>query len=491
MSKTENLEEKPLLHSNKLEFVKLKYPRWLTYSVVIAIPLCHILSFMLSLFLLNQYTYYKFMKQEYPNASDTSEKLPTCTTNTSTVGYQQQVAVQKISAEWSMICSLSYIIPGMFSNINLATYSDVYGRKLFFIIPLAGSMLKSALCAIGIYYEIDVRYLLFFYMIEVCTGSWFGTLSMSLCFIADTTEEGKDRSILIGLLEGGLGIGAFIGTFISGYLISLTDGFFYPDVIASCVVSTGLLLALTMIQESLPESRKRKHVSPLDNMKRVFECYSSDFSPKGKRWMFIILIFIFSMSAISNLSRHNVETLYELNTPFCWDSVKIGVYSSIRICFFNLGAVIIIKVFHFCSSDEVIALAGCFTTLASLILEGLAQSDLMMYLSAAASLGCIVTMPMSRSIMSRMTPANKQGSVFAGVAAVELLCALVGGLLMNGIYKATVDVYRGMVFLIWAAFSVVGIILCLILIKGKRRGKLEFKQEETTIKVEFTASGKK
>lgn len=380
MSKTENQEEKPLLHSNAIEFVKLKYPRWLTYSVVIAIPLCHILSFMLSLFLLNQYTYYKFMKQEYPNASDTSEKLPTCTTNTSTVGYQQQVAVQKISAEWSMICSLSYIIPGMFSNINLATYSDVYGRKLFFIIPLAGSMLKSALCAIGIYYEIDVRYLLFFYMIEVCTGSWFGTLSMSLCFIADTTEEGKGRSILIGLLEGGLGIGAFIGTFISGYLISLTDGFFYPDVIASCVVSIGLLLALTMIQESLPESRKRKHVSPLDNMKRVFECYSSDFSPKGKRWMFIILIFIFSMSAISNLSRHNVETLYELNTPFCWDSVKIGVYSSIRICFFNLGAVIIIKVFHFCSSDEVIALAGCFTTLASLILEGLAQSDLMMYL---------------------------------------------------------------------------------------------------------------
>ncbi|XP_052058783.1 uncharacterized protein LOC127699086 [Mytilus californianus] len=123
------------------------------------------------------------MKQEYPNASDTSEKLPTCTTNTSTVEYQQQVDVQKISAEWSMICSLSYIIPGMFSNINLATYSDVY--------------------------------------------------------------------------------------------------------------------------ETLPESRKRKHVSPLDNMKRVLECYSSDFSPKGKRWMFILLIFIFSMSAISNLSRHN------------------------------------------------------------------------------------------------------------------------------------------------------------------------------------------
>lgn len=380
MDLTSSNEKQRLLDSTKLEYVTLRYPRWLTYSVVVAMPFTQLLSFMLSAYLLNQYTYYKFMKQVYPNATDSSGKLPTCTTNTSSEAYRRQVEIQEMASEWSMICSLAFVVPGMFSNINLATFSDVYGRRLFFIIPLAGAFVKNILCAIAIYYEIDVRYLLLFYMIEVCTGSWFATLSMALCFIADTTKDGKGRSFLIGLLEGGIGIGSFVGTFISGYLIEWTDGYFYPDVVAACFVGIGLLLSLTLLQESLPESRKRKKVSIVENMKRVTECYRADFSPKGPRWMFIILISIFALSALTNLGKTNVETLYELNTPFCWDSIKIGIYSSVKTCFSHLGGIVLIKVIHTCSSDAVVALAGCVTTIAMLVLKGLAQSDLAMYL---------------------------------------------------------------------------------------------------------------
>lgn len=379
MDLTNSRERQKLLDSTKLEFVKLKYPRWLTYSIVIAIPFSQLLSYMLSLYLLNQYTYYKFMKQKYPNATDTSAKLPTCTTNTSTPEYRQQLEIQEITSEWSMVCSIVFIIPGMFSNINLATFSDVYGRKPFFIIPLSGAFIKNILCAIGIYYEIDVRYLLIFYMIEVCTGSWLATLSMALCFIADTTVDGKGRSFLIGLLEGGIGMGSFTGTFVSGYLIAWTDGFFYPDVVSACVVGIGLLISLTLLQESLPESRKQQKVSIVENMKRVTECYKADFSPKCPRWMFIILISIFALSALTNLGKTNVETLYELNTPFCWDSIKIGIYSSLKTCFSHLGAIILIKVIHMCSSDEIVALVGCITSIAMLVLKGLAQSDSVMY----------------------------------------------------------------------------------------------------------------
>jgi hypothetical protein len=44
---------------------------------------------------------------------------------------------------------------------------------------------------------------------------------------------------------------------ISGFLITWTDGFFYPEIIATCFVAIGLILALTMVQETLHESSKR------------------------------------------------------------------------------------------------------------------------------------------------------------------------------------------------------------------------------------------
>lgn len=53
------------------------------------------------------------------------------------------------------------------------------------------------------------------------------------------------------------------------------------------------------------------------------------------------------------------------------------------------------------------------------------------------------------------------GSVFAGIAAVEGVSALVGAVTMNALYNITVDIYRGMAFLIWSVFGCMGIVLCM------------------------------
>ena len=89
---------------------------------------------------------------------------------------------------------------------------------------------------------------------------------------------------------------------------------------------------------------------------------------------------MFIMSVSANLSRGNVEYLYQIASPFCWDSVKIGVYGAIRTSFCNIGSILMIAVFQLFTSDAVIALLGCVTTIATLIVEGLAQTDTMLYI---------------------------------------------------------------------------------------------------------------
>ncbi|VDI40588.1 Hypothetical predicted protein [Mytilus galloprovincialis] len=78
-------------------------------------------------------------------------------------------------------------------------------------------------------------------------------------------------------------------------------------------------------------------------------------------------------------------------------------------------------------------------------------------------------MPIVRSIMSRMSPAHKIGSVFAGIAAIEFICNMASSLLANAVYDATVDIYKGFTFFVMAGYAGIGIVLCCVHIVGQRR----------------------
>ena len=53
------------------------------------------------------------------------------------------------------------------------------------------------------------------------------------------------------------------------------------------------------------------------------------------------------------------------------------------------------------------------------------------------------------------------GSIFAGIAAVESLFSLVGMVAIGAVYDGTVDIYRGLTFLVWAGFGGAGVIFSL------------------------------
>lgn len=479
-------EQQPLIQSYSIEShneIKPNSTRWLAVILAITATFLQLSSIVLSGVVMSQYSYQAYMKERYPNSSvnSTGSQSP-CERNTSTIEYKQQIEVQKLTSEWNIYSMLaSYNIIGIIFTLNLATYSDVYGRKLLFIAPLLGTILKQTLCAIGIYFSFKIEWFILFYGIEGCTGSWVSMLSLVYSVIADTTQPGKPRSVVIGLLEGGIGVGTFITTTLSGYIIKWTDGFFYPEVVAAGVVLIGLLIVIFTLPETLHESKKRNEVSFVQNMARVTECYRSNFSPITGRWVFVILLCIFMMSAVGNLGRSSIETLYQLNAPFCWDSVQIGWYGAMRVAMISAGGLAMIKIFHCFTTDEYIALAGNVTSAASLIVFGFATTDLMLYIAVVVSAGSGITMAMVRSIMSRISPAHKQGSIFAGIAAAESVFSLASNLGCNAIYDATVGIYKGLAFFIMAGLGVVGIILCVILIACQPRNKRFAVEEENII----------
>lgn len=75
--------------------------------------------------------------------------------------------------------------------------------------------------------------------------------------------------------------------------------------------------------------------------------------------------------------------------------------------------------------------------------------------------------------MSKMTPIEKQGTLFGSIAIVENICNLVGSVLGGAIYSATVSYYRGMAYLVLAGFMLIALILLLCLVILNRVDKLK------------------
>lgn len=83
--------------------------------------------------------------------------------------------------------------------------------------------------------------------------------------------------------------------------------------------------------------------------------YTTDVSSFPKKWLFIAAITIFILSDFS-IGSQNVSMHYELNSPFCWSNVKIGNFGTIDTVIGCVVSVVIIKLFHWFTTYQVIGL---------------------------------------------------------------------------------------------------------------------------------------
>ncbi|KAL5008134.1 hypothetical protein ScPMuIL_013715 [Solemya velum] len=85
-------------------------------------------------------------------------------------------------------------------------------------------------------------------------------------------------------------------------------------------------------------------------------------------------------------------------------------------------------------------------------------------IALVVGVGNVLPIALTKAIVSSLTPADKQGAIFASFAAVETFCHLCSGVIVNAVYSSTVDIFPGFVFLVLALCYVVSSILLVILI---------------------------
>lgn len=340
----------------------------------------------LQLGVLHQYVYYFYYKKFLPNITFTSQDTQKSYCNnsanaTSEAEEKLRNKIQVLASQFMIYTSLALYIPPIFGNFFLSTLSDTYGRKPFILIPIAGFIIRSTLFVIGIHFELDLAWFILFLLLEGLTGGLYSQIAVLFSYVADITEKGDQRILLLVIIEVIAGLGGLLGSLSSGYLIR-EFGFLLPTFISTMCLFASLLLFGIFLPESLPSECKSrsKRLNFCSKFKGVWEFYTSNKNGKGTRWRYMCSLLIFLCVQFGVLGRVSVETLYELNKPFCWNSVLLGWFMGVRIISSYVIGLVLIRVLRCCVSVEFIALIGASSHMGAFILEAFAEESYELFL---------------------------------------------------------------------------------------------------------------
>ncbi|XP_050406689.1 solute carrier family 46 member 3 isoform X1 [Patella vulgata] len=377
--------------------------------------------------------------------------------------------IQKVASSLTLYYSLVGGSVAVLTNIYIGPLSDAVGRKTIFLIPALGILAKDLIITFIVYYNLNLNYFYLAYGIDGLSGSYFAIFVAMFSYSADVTVPGNSRTIAITILEGCVAVASSAGQLATGFLIKFV-GFLYPAVMFVSLSGLNLVIVFFLLPETVTVKTKPS-ISPLKNIKKVFGFYFSGASII-KRCAYLIALGVFFFGVVTILGRSTLETIYQLGEPFCWDSIKIGYYGSIRLTAAFIFSIIALKILQYFVREEVIGIISCLASVSGFLLEGFADTSLMMYLVPVASLFATAVIPITRATMSKMTLPSQQGALFASIAIVEAIGNSASYTLYNSVYNATVEYYRGIVWFVMAGLALVTAVFLLTFIWTSNKGNI-------------------
>lgn len=350
---------------------KVSFRKWL----VVPLTVLYFGAYVSSFLTLQQYVYVKIQRDRYPNTTFNSS-IPVCQANESDPNYKIQTEIQQESARWMIYFALASGIPGLFSDLILGSYTDRFGRKFLFFLPCIGAFVRIAVNTVGIYTDFALYWFIPAYIFDGLTGQLFGLLLVTFSYTADITQPGRQRSLGIVVIELAIGIGFTGFSFATGYFIQGL-GFLWPMLIAAVFLGIILVLVL-LIPETYTKENRKQATSPWHNLTNAFKLFFGK-EQSGKRWMYNLLMLTFILSIFPVLGRANVETLYQLNNPFCWDPKHVSWFVALRSGAQQVVGMTLVKPLQHVLSDEAIAVVGSMSLMAAFCIEGLAKKEELLY----------------------------------------------------------------------------------------------------------------
>ncbi|XP_043929201.1 solute carrier family 46 member 3 [Protopterus annectens] len=409
----------------------------------------------LTYILVQQYVYQRLWKEMNNATVHESDNSSLCNQNTSDPSYIKQQEVQKRTSLFYMYLELTGLIPSLVVTLIIVAYSDHRGRKITILLPLLGALLTSVIYFCVSYFSLDLNAFFAVYLINGFLGGLATFLGGCFAYVADLCNDPKQKNMRMALVDMIFGLLGGIASLTSGYFVNAV-GFSWPFLIASLLHFINIIYVIFFLEETVHVEESQQMASSLEYIKDLFSGVFLMFktSAFNKRLLIILMLIAFMTYNFANVGGASLFTLYELNTPLCWNTVLIGYGSALSTLVFVTSFLGVALLSHFMRNIYIVLIGMC-SSIGGLICTAFAKTTLVMFLVRLPSLLSIMPLPVLRSMMSRIVLPSEQGALFACVACLESLSTTVSLAVFNSIYASTVLWFSGFSFILAAAICLI------------------------------------
>ena len=308
--------------------------------------------------------------------------------------------------------------------------SDIYGRKPILIMSLSGNVISYALMFLvfsGIFPSV---YLLA--ISRAFAGIFSANLSAAQAVISDITPP-EDRSKGMGFLGAAFGLGFVFGPAMGG-ILSQNFGYGLPIALSGIFSLTALLLAVTILKETLPDDiRKvnRHNFSGVTfiNLKGVKDVI------KNKRVGVYVIIFFFITFSFANI--YGTFLLFaERPDTLGLNQEQVGLTLSFLGVVGAIVQVSMIKLFKNKVGEEKSVVIGNFLVIAGLALIPFSLNvPFLLLVLTILGIGNGLNNPMLMGLISQNVDRDEQGSVLGINQSLGSLARFIGPVWGGFIYK--------------------------------------------------------
>lgn len=280
--------------------------------------------------------------------------------------------VQGLASDWTWYMELVIYSLGLLVMSVLGPLSYQLGRKPIIIGPVTLFIITFMLRTYAVYAGLTLYWYLLFCAVEGLAGCHytFDVACLAILINYSSMEESKPFMV----------IGICTSQIAAGYMKKWT-GYTYPFLTGACVLVFLLILIILTLTEDVPLSHKRKYCAIFPLSKDVFMiCTKHNVFISTTRKIFLIYLVIFVVTRFPFTANTTIRILYELESPFCWSTVKIGWYTAGTYFWEYIVGIFIFKALLLFFTDVKILFFEYVSYIISLVIFGFSTSDSMIYL---------------------------------------------------------------------------------------------------------------
>ncbi|HEU5291907.1 MAG TPA: TCR/Tet family MFS transporter, partial [Cyclobacteriaceae bacterium] len=310
----------------------------------------------------------------------------------------------------------SYALVQFFCAPIVGALSDRYGRRPVLLGSLFG-------------FGVDYLFLAFapslwmFFIGRILAGVMGASFTTAGAYIADISTPEK-RAQNFGIIGAAFGLGFIIGPPLGGFLGEI--GLRTPFYVCAGLTFLNWLFGFFVLPESLREENKRKfewkRANPFGALKSITR--------------FPVIAGLLVALALIYVSAHAVQTnwAFYVEEKFGWKPVDVGLsLTVVGIAFVIIQGGLIRLIIPKLGRERSVYVGIALYAL-GFLLYGIATEGWMMYpIIIIYCLGSIAG-PALQGIMSSAIPPNEQGELQGGFTSLMSMAAIIGPLLMNGIF---------------------------------------------------------